>query len=297
MKADVQQAVSAILIRIALILAMTVTTLIFSSRWPATGLVPALATVLPIALLWGWAELRLHRARLSAERQLEQACLLTGSLAHDLRTPLCTAMNAAANLREATRQETLDPERIDRAYAATEKSLQRCHHLITAVLDYSRSGQSHLQPLWIDPLLEKIVAEFPLPTNIHLDTRFEAQVRVAVAPCQLRRAIHNLIENAVQAMTAETDSAKTHRLKVASRIQRTTVEITVQDNGPGIPAEEQAKVFTPLYTGREGGVGLGLPIVQDVVGQHSGSIRLSSPPQEGRTPGAGACFTLNLPVL
>ena len=70
-----------------------------------------------------------------ARRQLEQMRMLTGSLAHDLRTPLCTAMNAVGNLRDANRQPNPDPDRIERAYAAAEKSLQRCHHLITAVVD------------------------------------------------------------------------------------------------------------------------------------------------------------------
>jgi signal transduction histidine kinase len=278
-------------VRIALILAMTVSAVVFSSHWPSTGPLPAFGAVAPFALLWGWIELRLYNSRRSAQRQLQQMKMLTGSMAHDLRTPLCTAMNAVGNLREATRQPQPDPERIERAFTAAEKSLQRCHHLITAVLDYSRNGHNPLQPLPIDPWLEKMVAEFPLPPEIGIETRFEAQVQVAAAPNQLRRAVHNLMENATQAMAAVPPPMGGHRLKLTSYLRGAKVEICVGDTGPGIPADAQEEIFTPLYTGREGGVGLGLAIVQEVVRQHEGRIRLSSPP------GEGARFTLTLPSL
>jgi signal transduction histidine kinase len=290
-KVDVQQPIPATLVRIALILAITITAMVLISRWPLSGLLPAFGAVAPFALLWGWAELRLHRVRRSAEAQHQKMRMLTGSLAHDLRTPLCTAMNAVGNLREATRRTQPDPERIERAYGAAEKSLQRCHHLITAVLDYSRGGQHQRQPLDIDGWLEKTVAEFPLPAGIRLSTRFTAPAQVAAAPCQLRRALHNLMENAVQAMTAAEAPAEGHRLEVTSRVRRSRVEICVRDTGPGIPEEAYAKVFTPLYTNREGGVGLGLAIVQDVARQHDGEARLAS------SPGQGARFTLTLPSL
>jgi signal transduction histidine kinase len=290
-KADALQPVSATLIRIALILAMTITAMVFCSRWPTSGFLPAVGFVIPLALLWGWTELRLYRSRRSLQEQLERMKMLTGSLAHDLRTPLCTALNAIGNLREANRQPHPDPERIERAYTAAEKSLQHCHHLITAVLDFSRNGQSHLQPLWVDPWLEKVVEEFPLPECVHLNTRFKAQVQAAVAPCQLRRAVHNLMENAVQAMTAVEAGGEGHYLEVTSSICKSRVAISVRDTGPGIPAEAHDKIFTPLYTQREGGFGLGLAIVQDVARQHAGHIRVVS------LPGEGAQFTLELPSL
>jgi two-component system sensor histidine kinase FlrB len=290
-KVDAQQPVSATLIRIALILAITVNAMAFGLHWPASGLLPALGFAIPLALLWGWTELRLYRLRRSSQAQLEQMKMLTGSLAHDLRTPLCTALNAVGNLREATRQQHLDTERVERAYTATEKSLQRCHTLITAVLDFSRNGCNHLQPVWIDPWLETVVAEFPLPASISLNTRFNAQSQAALAPSQMRRAVHNLMENAVQAMMAVEMGEKDHRLEVTSRVHKARVAISVRDNGPGISTESQAKIFTPLYTEREDGVGLGLAIVQDVARQHAGRIQLLSPA------GEGAQFTLELPRL
>jgi two-component system sensor histidine kinase FlrB len=290
-KVAAQQPVSATLARIALILAIVITAMVLSSRWPSSGPFPALGATIPMALLWGWAEFRLYRTRRAERQQLKQMKMVTGSMAHDLRTPLCTAMNAVGNLREATRQERPDPERIERSYAAAEKSLQRCHHLISAVLDYSRNGHNHLQVLEIDPWLAKVVEEFPLPEGIHLRTLFETQVRAAFAPCQMRRAVHNLMENATQAMTAEKASTGGPQLEVTSRIRRNQVEISIRDNGPGISAEEQSKVFTPLYTGRKGGVGLGLAIVEDVVRQHDGTVKLTS------TPGEGSTFTLRLPSL
>ncbi|MDJ0781097.1 MAG: HAMP domain-containing sensor histidine kinase [Desulfosarcinaceae bacterium] len=290
MKVAVQKPALTTLIRITLMLAMTVSAVIFSLKWFSADLLPAIVTVLPIALLWGWAEYRLFRLKQSAQHRFEEMRMLTGSLAHDLRTPLCSAMNAVGNLREATHRHPDDPARVERAFAAAEKSLQRCHHLITAVLDYSRNGRHHLQPVWIDPWLEKMVSEFPLPTEIHLATHFQARAQVAAAPSQLRRAVHNLMENATQAMMATQAPRSGHRLELTSHVRRRRVEICVKDTGPGIPTEDRKRIFRPLFTGRKDGVGLGLAIAQDVARQHEGGLHLDSPS------GEGACFRLTLPV-
>ena len=75
------------------------------------------------------------------------------------------------------------------------------------------------------------------------------------------------MDNAVQAMTAAGPAGEGHHLEVISRTRQARVEISVRDNGPGVPAESHEKIFTPLYTEREDGVGLGLAIVQDVARQ------------------------------
>ena len=81
-----------------------------------------------------------------------------------------------------------------------------------------------------------------------------------------------------------------HRLSVTARQAGDCVEISVADTGPGIAPEDREKIFEPLYSTKSFGVGLGLSIVKQIVGQHGGRIAV------GEAAGGGTCFTLSLPL-
>jgi signal transduction histidine kinase len=79
-------------------------------------------------------------------------------------------------------------------------------------------------------------------------------------------------------------------ISIESKSSSRGVEITVSDNGPGIPDDVMAKIFDPLFTTKSFGTGLGLPAVQKILEQHDGGLEVSS------KPGQGATFTVWLPV-
>lgn len=99
----------------------------------------------------------------------------------------------------------------------------------------------------------------------------------------LRRAVLNLVQNALEAM------APGGRLTLRGRETATHVELQVQDTGGGIPAERLPQIFEPLHTTKPGGTGLGLYIVREVVHAHGGQVTVAS------TEGLGTTFTLTLP--
>jgi signal transduction histidine kinase len=80
-------------------------------------------------------------------------------------------------------------------------------------------------------------------------------------------------------------------ITLRGRRQGTTVQLDVEDTGPGIPPERSRQIFEPLYTTKPGGTGLGLYIVQEVMTAHGGQITVQS------TVGAGTTFTLTLPLV
>jgi signal transduction histidine kinase len=107
---------------------------------------------------------------------------------------------------------------------------------------------------------------------------------VAADPDLLHRALSNLVLNAVDAMP------KGGTLTLRTAQQNGRVRIDVADSGGGITREEAERIFTPYYTTKTHGTGLGLAFVQSVVSDHGGKISVSS------DPGHGATFTIELPA-
>jgi signal transduction histidine kinase len=99
-----------------------------------------------------------------------------------------------------------------------------------------------------------------------------------------RRVLLNLVHNAIDAMP------KGGTLTLRGRQTATMVQLDVSDTGSGIPAEQQAQIFEPLYTTKPGGTGLGLFIVREIVAAHGGQVTMQS------TVGRGTTFTVTLPL-
>jgi two-component system, NtrC family, sensor kinase len=120
------------------------------------------------------------------------------------------------------------------------------------------------------------------------------QANVCADPCtlkgdavQIKRAIHNVVINAVQA-SAETKGSVT----ITCTAKDFYVDLCVEDNGPGIAPSEINKIFDPYFTTKQTkhGTGLGLYIAKKVIEDHNGSIKVDS------TPGKGTTFTIRLPL-
>lgn len=111
---------------------------------------------------------------------------------------------------------------------------------------------------------------------------------------RFRRVMINLIDNASQALKDPAwapPEGWAPRVTVSTALAGPMVRITVSDNGPGIPADKLPRIFDPLFTTKSFGVGLGLPMVRQIVEQHAGTIEVAS------VGGAGATFTISLPRL
>jgi signal transduction histidine kinase len=125
-----------------------------------------------------------------------------------------------------------------------------------------------------------------LPEGISLTADLAATSIVSIDLAQLTQVINRLIENAVGALTSPAwhpDERHPRRITVASVVAGPHVRLTIGDSGPGIPADVLPRVFEPLFTTRNFGAGLGLPITRQIVEQHGGTIAIESPPEGGAT--------------
>jgi len=207
---------------------------------------------------------------------------LSAGLAHEIRNPLGAIRGTAEILKEGVSAE--DPRH--EFAEILVKEVDRLNRVLENFLRFARQMP-----------LEQGVFDLNVVVREVLDlTRRQAErssvaviVRLAELPQlagdagQLRQAILNLVLNALQVMPAG------GQLSVATRRVDSQAEVLVTDTGPGIPAEEQGRIFRTFVTTRADGTGLGLPISQRIVATHGGQISVSS------IPGAGATFTISLP--
>jgi PAS domain S-box-containing protein len=209
---------------------------------------------------------------------------LAAGMSHELRNPLGSIRNAAYLLRMIIEPD--DPQ-VEEALAIMEHEIDRSAAIITALLDYARSKPPELEPVAINDILERSLANIFIPERISLVIQFEKDLPALMAdPTQLSQVFENLILNAVQAMpeggtlTVRSETCPDGRSLV-----------TIADTGIGIPAGDQEKIFDPLFTTKARGIGLGLSIVRTLVNGHGGTIECES---DG-VPGEGTRFKVYLP--
>ena len=228
----------------------------------------------------------LDRLRHELENRERLAALgeMAGGLAHQVRNSLGAIGGYATLLRRRMSKagETLGPVEslIDEAREAGE--------LITKFLSFSRPLEFTPDRHDLVELLDETLSSYRTQSETgDVDIRFERPGNPLPIDCDrllLKQALCNIVDNAVKA--ADGSGWVALGLDVAND----SVVITIEDSGPGIPSESLTKIFTPFYSSRPSGTGLGLPISAKIVDLHHGSINVSS------TPGTGACFRIELPL-
>lgn len=225
--------------------------------------------------------------------RLKDEFVLTAS--HELRSPL-TSVQGFAELLMLER-ESLTPRQVE----TVEIILDNCRHLVRLLndlLDLARSDAGRLairmRPTDLAPLIDDVVRTMRAQTDGSgqtLEARIEPNLpTVEVEPDRIRQILVNLITNAHEY------SPEGANIGVSARVVADELEITVTDDGPGIPEQQLEHIFERFTRGeagltqRVGGTGLGLAISKSLVELHGGRIEAES------TPGQGSTFRFRLPV-
>ncbi len=226
-------------------------------------------------------------ARVENENRLRR---FVADAAHELRTPL-TSLRGFAELHRAGALN--DRDQLDNAMRRIESESSRMQRLVDDLLMLARldeqRGVTRL-PVDLVPLLEdSIEAARAIEPDRPISTNLAADAMVLGDAGHFRQIFDNLITNARIHTPAGTP------ISVSARADANDVIVTIADRGPGIPADDQDRIFErfwradPSRTRSTGGSGLGLAIVASLVRAHDGAIELDS------GPGAGAAFTIRFP--
>ncbi len=239
-----------------------------------------------ILLLTDVTEMRRLQDRLSQHQRLAAMGEMAASLAHQIRTPLSSALLYASNLK----RPQLNDEQRDRFATKIRSRLGHLEQVVNDMLLYARGGLSGAEKFTMLDLLNDL--EHFLESQIKSSqTHFVVDNHVGDIGLNgnqqmLLSALINLSMNAIQAMGRGGSLCVDVRYADAS-----TLQLRIIDNGPGIDTEVQRKIFNPFYTTRQEGTGLGLAVVAAVVRAHEGEISLES------EVGQGSSFILHLPIL
>jgi PAS domain S-box-containing protein len=224
-------------------------------------------------------ELQAAQNELVQKERLAVLGQLTATVSHEIRNPLGTVSNALYMLRETLGSDCL--ARIERPLALAERSIQRCDGIISELFDFTRQRELQRVPLPLDAWVAELLEEKVWPDYVRCHWQLGSGVTVLADPERLRRALVNVIDNALQAM--EGLGAGEQHLVVRTRRLAQRCEIMVSDTGGGIPDEIRERIYEPLFSTKNFGVGLGVPIICNIMTDHGGGVDYQSKVGEGTT--------------
>ncbi|WP_319381560.1 ATP-binding protein [Thiomicrorhabdus sp.] len=225
------------------------------------------------------------QAHVSRHQRLDSMGEMAASLAHQIRTPLASALLYVSQLNAVQ----LDDDKRTKFVGKALNSLNHIENLIKDMLQYAKGGKGSKTPLQVAGLLQqlKINLEPQLKqAGVEMDLKFPEQpLTVSGDKDGLLTALQNLVVNALNVM----DSGG--RIEVrATQLDAQRLDLVVADNGPGIETERLQKIFEPFYTSRAKGTGLGLAVVRAIAEAHDGRAWVKS------IPGYGSQFGIRLPL-
>lgn len=228
------------------------------------------------------------QSTLRSQKRLADLGLAVSKINHDMRNILASAQLLGDRL-----SETNDPA-VQRFAPKLIRALDRATTYTSDVLSYGKAQEK--APVRRRVRLARIVADveellsLAPGSDITFASDIADDVEVEADPEQLFRVLMNLSRNAVEALRGEEDPATVKRVMISAGRMGSTTIISIEDTGPGLPANARTHLFSPFAgSGRKGGTGLGLAIAHELIAAHGGTLEL----RDNRT--VGTHFEIRLP--
>ncbi len=230
-----------------------------------------------------YAELARAQEQLVRRERLAALGELAAVVAHEVRNPLGAIFNSLGALRRMIRPEGEPLMLLD----IVGEEADRLNAIVGDLLDFARPSKPSIRPEPVEPLLDEVLAAALAQAAPALEVVRDVEEALPPVPAdarQLRQALLNVAQNAVQAMP------NGGRLTVRARQDEGALRIEVADTGPGVPPELREKIFEPFFSTRASGTGLGLAVVRRVLQDHRGTAVAEE------APGGGTAVVLRLPL-
>ncbi len=241
-----------------------------------------LTVILSTALVLSNRFLGVMRKQSEMDRMASIGQMAAGII-HDLKTP----MGIIRGFAEMAGDDDFSKEEKEKFLSTIADESDRLAGMVQDILDFAR-GEMILSKTRMDAesffeSIRRLVAPSLAQKNVTLELLMRENVDLHVDAARFRRAVLNLINNAIEAI------GESGHIKLAIGREGDRVSVSVSDNGPGMPPIVQRRLFTPFVTTKPNGTGLGLSIVRRIVEEHDGTIAC-------RTSNTGTTFDITLPA-
>jgi signal transduction histidine kinase len=267
--------------------------------FPAAGWGIGLASHFCAVYGWGWIHDRVFEPAVKREVQREvnrekevlrtenQASLdeLAATFAHEIRNPIAAARSLVQQMGEDPRSG----ENVEYAKVALDE-LARVERSVSHLLKYAKEEAYQFDTVNLAGVLDQALTQMRgklEASRVEVIRSYLSGPSVRADADKLRQVFANMIDNAIDAMAANTGARRLELIIAGAPGQAV---VTVRDNGCGIPADKQGKIFNPFFTTKSEGTGLGLGVAKKVIEAHHGRIEVQS------TVGVGTQFVLSLPL-
>lgn len=229
-------------------------------------------------------ELQENFDRMKRTERLSSLGQLAAGLAHEIRNPLASIEGAAAILERENGNEDRRVEFLE----IIQKEARRLDGLLTRFLNFAKPPEPNLRTVEVGELLDAVTSlvQHTIPGS-RLKILEDVQPGLTTVQCdldQMKQVLLNLVINAAQAMP------EGGPVRLSIRRDANRVNIDVEDEGSGVSQENVDRVFDPFFTTKASGTGLGLPVADQIVRQHEGTLTIS------RNTARGATFRISLPA-
>jgi signal transduction histidine kinase len=234
------------------------------------------------------ADLQASRVRAAAAERVAAWQEVARRLAHEIKNPLTPIAMSVATLSDALAEGRPDFREIfEESASAIQEEVRRMKRIVDEFSRFARLPAPEPSEIDAADLVAAVLSLYSSPPRgIVVERHIEPGLPpVRADRDQMLQVLLNLVKNAEEAMPAG------GTLRLAARKDAGGVAIEVSDTGPGIPAEDLARVLEPYFTTKDTGTGLGLAIADRIVREHGGRLEVSS------APGRGATFTIRLPAV
>lgn len=240
-------------------------------------------------------------------RNLQLASLgeALASLAHEIRNPLNGIKMNVYLLEKACLEQGVQDGEVKESLQLISKETKRLQEMVERVLSFARGHELHPERILASHLLEEVLKIESVNSknmSVAIETHIESELTVLCDVAQMKQVLINVIQNAVEA--SSNSEAKKVLIEIAKRpyegvgsvsISGNAISIDVYDSGPGMTTETRLSLFTPFFTTKRTGLGLGLATSQKIVREHHGEMTVESPLHNSREP-FRTKFTIALPA-
>ncbi|AGF79043.1 PAS domain S-box [Desulfocapsa sulfexigens DSM 10523] len=235
------------------------------------------------------------------EKQMQQAEKLaaigrmSAGIAHDFRNPL-TAISGSAQVlaNELSQMQSSQQETNTELITIILRESNRLSNTVSDFLKFARPENAENDWFSLKRCLNEVLEVARMaaswPEKCVLDIDIDSVVDIWADQYQLFTILNHLLQNALAFTPLGDEKIRIKAVEIKGEDGADTIQITVEDNGPGITPGKEEKIFEPFYTRRVDGTGLGLAIVKQMMTEHNGSIEV------GKSSLGGAKFTVNFPL-